>query len=466
MLKLMLIFGVLACPALAQTPASTQTTGAMLNPRGTAEQGEVATSVARRSDARVIGLVPDVFYLPGDEQDDAPSFQRAINAACAGGGRKMDLLSRHYSMRSPIIQSCLVSWVGEGWQEQADGAALRTGTWLDFTAAAFGRDGTTNPITISGELATGSILERFGLTQPVSLPASGDNAWTSPTTPFLILIEQVNGGMEVRDVMCLGVASCIYSHASQRTSFRGIRGQAFRVLIQIDKSFDVGRIEDVHFWPYFSQDARIMTFQQANAVAVLSKRSDTPMMSRLFVLGAYAGLALDASADEGRSVPGGTTTGGMIGSISCDLVRHCLLVTEAASGAQVQVNQIRSFGQRWGADMTAVTSRTGMLADGDVVSIHGPNTTLQIGSYEDFGSGAQSMTLTSPAGASNVQIGSMLVYRARSPANAVLVRQAGSAHGVTINAPPLLTPDAPAGWGIANQGAPGTVSWPDAVKRN
>lgn len=418
--------------------------------------------------SRQLALVPEAFKLAADAGDDARSVQRAINTVCAGGGGQLRLLARHYSMRSPVVQPCLVHWIGQGWQEQPTGVDLTgaslSGTWLDFTAGAFGSTGGTNPITISGVAAAGSIIERLGVSQTVALPAVGDTIWTPPSTPFLLQAENVNGGVEFRDIMCRGVDKCIGAHVSGRTSFRDIRGQAWRVLVKIDKSYDASRLDEIHAWPYYSTDNRVLAFQQANAAVVLSQRSDTPLFGRVFAFGVNAGLAFDASANEG-SLAGGTTTGATVDSLSCDFVRHCLLGTPGAYGVQVQVGQLRSFGQQWGKTDAQVAARDGMLTGSDVIALLGPSAFIQVGNLENYGTDDTTVRMSSPT-PSTVQIGALYAILTRMSANSTLVVMTGGAHTVTLSMPPALTTDQPSGWTLANGNSPGTLSWPTVTKRN
>lgn len=460
---------LLSGAVLAQTPPTF--TGA----NGEAVAGdpikleEMKANLAAKADySGPLALVPDAFRLAADAGDDALAVQRAVNAACTGTSRHMRLLGRHYSMRSPVMQTCLLSWHGQGWQEQPVGTDLTgatlAGTWLDFTAGAFGPSGTSNPVTLSGVYAAGSVIQGIGVSQPVTMPATGASSWTPADTPFLFWADNANGGVEFRDILCRGVNKCLGAHISGRTSFRNIRGQAWRVLVFVDKSYDASRVDEIHAWPYYSTDNRIMAFQQASAAAVLSLRSDTPLFGRIFAFGTNGGLVLDASAAEG-SLGGGTTTGATVDSLSCDFVRHCLLGTVAATGVQVQIGQLRTFGQAWGTTDTQVANRAGMLAGSDVIAMLGGGAVIQVGNLENYGTDDTTVRLTN-ASPANVQIGSAYIIGTRLSANATLTAMTGGTHTVTIGMPPVITADTPSGWLLGNSGSAGSLFWPTSTKRN
>ena len=412
---------------------------------------------------------PDTLKRPSDQTDDAPAIQRAVDALCASTAtRTIRLQARHYAIQSPIVIPCLVHVDGQGWQEQPIGQDLKgtslSGTWLDVAAPAFGPNGTTTPITISGAAAAGSTFQGIALSQPVAMPNPGDKAWSPPQTPFLIAAENVNGGVAFRDILCRGVDKCLLAHVSGRTSFHNIRGQAWRILIRIDKSYDASHLTEIHAWPYYTTNPLVMAFQQANAVAILSERNDTPLFGRIFAFGTNVGIALANSGAE-PNLPGGTTTGATIETLSCDFVRHCLYGTVDAPGIQLQAANIRSYAQDWNATPHQVAQRTGMLPGSDVVALLGPSPFAQIANLDSYGTNDTVIRLSNPA-PGTVQIGSLHAILTRMSPGATLVDLTNAPHAIDLALPPALTPDPPPGWTLTNTRSPGTLAWPTITPRN
>lgn len=84
---------------------------------------------------------------------------------------------------------------------------------------------------------------------------------------------------------------------SGRHYIRGLYGQPLYRGLQVDKCYDVGRIHDVHFWPFWTLDKKILDFQIANATAFIFQRTDWEMVEGVFCWGYRNGIEFSASAD-------------------------------------------------------------------------------------------------------------------------------------------------------------------------
>ncbi|MEO8269655.1 MAG: glycosyl hydrolase family 28-related protein, partial [Aureliella sp.] len=73
---------------------------------------------------------------------------------------------------------------------------------------------------------------------------------------------------------------------------RGLYGQPLGTGIFVDQCFDVGRIEDVHFWSFSSE--ALIPFTQKVAVAFRFARTDWEMLSGCFCLGYKIGFHFTA----------------------------------------------------------------------------------------------------------------------------------------------------------------------------
>jgi len=69
-----------------------------------------------------------------------------------------------------------------------------------------------------------------------------------------------------------------------RHYIRGLYGQPLKTGVFIDKCEDVGRVEDVHFWPFWRADARTMAFTSRHATAFLIGRTDWQYMFNCFAI--------------------------------------------------------------------------------------------------------------------------------------------------------------------------------------
>src|SRR5208283_901251 len=82
-----------------------------------------------------------------------------------------------------------------------------------------------------------------------------------------------------------------------RHYIRGLYGQPLFKGIWVDKCYDIGRIHDVHFWPFWSLDKKILDFTMARATAYIFQRSDWEVVENVFCWGYRVGIELSASKD-------------------------------------------------------------------------------------------------------------------------------------------------------------------------
>lgn len=64
----------------------------------------------------------------------------------------------------------------------------------------------------------------------------------------------------------------------------GLYAQPLKTGLFIDKCEDVGRVENVHFWPFWRTDAKLMAFTSANATAFRIGRTDWEYMFNCFAI--------------------------------------------------------------------------------------------------------------------------------------------------------------------------------------
>jgi hypothetical protein len=86
------------------------------------------------------------------------------------------------------------------------------------------------------------------------------------------------------------------THASGRHLIRGLYGQPLRIGIAVDQCLDIGRIMDVHFWPFWTQDANVEAFIASNGVSFDFMRTDWEVVQDIFSWGYSIGARFRASA--------------------------------------------------------------------------------------------------------------------------------------------------------------------------
>ncbi len=114
---------------------------------------------------------------------------------------------------------------------------------------------------------------------------------------------------------------------SGRHYIRNLYGQPLRRGIQVDKCYDVGRIENVHFWPFWGWDGRpaVQEFMRLNGEAFVFGRTDWQYVLNTFCFGYKIGYRFIATSS-------GSCNGNFLG-IGAD-----------AANVAVQVDQCAPFG--------------------------------------------------------------------------------------------------------------------------
>lgn len=73
---------------------------------------------------------------------------------------------------------------------------------------------------------------------------------------------------------------------------RGLYGQPLKTGIFVDVCLDCGRLEDIHFWPFWSE--KLIPFTRKTATAFVLARTDWEMLSNVFCLGYKVGFHMTA----------------------------------------------------------------------------------------------------------------------------------------------------------------------------
>ncbi len=417
---------MLCCSANAYSPAvpgdSIPNVPTMADAGAAPGQGTLSQAAPRP-----MTLVPDAYKEASDGLDDAPSIQRAIDAACAGTGRTLAFYARRYKINSPITQNCMANWQGQGFEEQAGANYAAAGTWLDIGP---GFSGTlASPINVTA--GAGSVFENFGVAEPSqpapptanydpSFPAGSasphilgytPSTW-SPAPFYYAFSVKGSPGNIFRHIMLDGINQGFHVDHSGRTNFEDIRGQVFNTMFEVHESYDVSRITDVHDWPYWSSADPVMAYGQEHGYVVASYRNDTPFWEDIFGFGLRAVLYMADDAD-------GTTTGIQAGKISCDSVVYCIRVnTGAAAQVTGQFGSLRTFGSKW----STVHPTSLVQYPGSSLLQLDSSAVLQIGSMENFGTDAATVTFNAPKRPSNVLVGSLFVHADHMSAGAFVVK--------------------------------------------
>lgn len=226
------------------------------------------------------------FGARGDGQsDDTAAFQSALDAAArAGGGvvyapRGTYFFAGHLNVPSAVTLKGMWESVPSHVGLRNEGAPRPTddGTTLLVTENR-GREDAPAFITLHDN----STLKGVVLYYPEQKVDQEPEAY-----PWAIAMRGKNPA--VLAVELLNPFNGIDAAHNERHLIRDVQGQPLRRGIYVDDIYDIGRIENVHFNPWWSLKPKLFQWQQANGEAFIIGRSDWQYMFNTFCFGYNVG---------------------------------------------------------------------------------------------------------------------------------------------------------------------------------
>ncbi|MDR1415576.1 MAG: glycoside hydrolase family 55 protein [Odoribacteraceae bacterium] len=125
------------------------------------------------------------------------------------------------------------------------------------------------------------------------------------------------------DVEMLNPYNAIDASDNERALVRNISGQPLRRGIYVDGIYDIGRIENVHWNPWWSMTPTLLAWQKANGEAFIFERTDWHYVLNTFCFGYRVGYKFGGSAS-------GVCNGNFLG-IGADACHTSVLVENSAT---------------------------------------------------------------------------------------------------------------------------------------
>jgi Pectate lyase superfamily protein len=291
------------------------------------------------------------FGAVGDgKTDDTAAFQKALNtAAQAGGGvvyapRGNYLFAGHLDVPNNVALKGMWESVPahNGLRDHDGDKPTDDGTTFLVT----GDEGNENgPAFIT--LHDNSTLKGVVIYYPKQNPAGVPKPY-----PWAIAMRGNNPA--VLAVELLNPYNGIDASQNARHLIRDVQGQPLRRGIFVDSIYDIGRIEDVHFNPWWSIKPRLFHWQEEHGEAFIFGRSDWQYVFNTFCYGYHVGYKFIKTAT-------GVCNGNFLG-IGADDCNTAVLVEDSAPfGLLISNGEFTSF---HGPDPTMVrieTSNTGTV---------------------------------------------------------------------------------------------------------
>jgi len=293
----------------------------------------IQAAVSDYFDVRNFGAVGD------GQTDDTAAFQKALNAAGKAGGGTVYASRGNYFFAGHVDVPSGVTLAGI-WQSVPAHNGIRDrglpkptddGTTFLVTEGAGSEDG---PAFIT--LNTNSTLKGVVLYYPQQNVDDIPKAY-----PWAIAMRGKNPA--VLAVEMLNPYNGIDATRNERHLIRDVHGQPIRRGIMVDAIYDIGRIENVHFNPWWSVKPKLFRWQMENGEAFIFGRSDWQYVFNTFCFGYKIGYKFIRSK-------AGVCNGNFLG-IGADDCHTALLVEQCAP-----------YGL--------------LITNGEFVSFHGPDPTM------------------------------------------------------------------------------------------
>ena len=298
---------------------------------------------AKRAPQADLGLhcwdVHDFGALGDGKTDDTAAFQKALNAAGGAGGGIVYASRGNYFFAGHLNVPNAVTLAGL-WQSVPAHNGIRNrglpkptddGTTFLVTEGAGNEKG---PAFIT--LNTNSTLKGVVLYYPQQ------NVDDIPK-PYPWAIAMRGKNPAVLAVEMLNPYNGIDATRNERHLIRDVQGQPIRRGIMVDAIYDIGRIENVHFNPWWSMKPKLFQWQMENGEAFIFGKSDWQYVFNTFCFGYKIGYKFIRSK-------AGVCNGNFLG-IGADDCYTALVVEQCAP-----------YGL--------------LITNGEFVSFHGPDPTM------------------------------------------------------------------------------------------
>ena len=280
------------------------------------------------------------FGAKGDGQtDDTAAFQKALDAAGTAGGGVVFAPRGNYFFAGRLNVPNAVTLRGL-WESVPAHNGLRDaglpkptddGTTFLVTADA-GTEDAPAFLTLNVNSTLKGVVIYYPNQKPDDVPV-----------PYPYAIAMRGKNPAVLAVELLNPYNGIDASRNERHLIRDVHGQPLRRGIYVDQIYDIGRIENVHFNPWWSMKPKLFQWQMAHGEAFIFGRTDWQYVFNTFCFGYKVGYRF-------IKTPAGVCNGNFLG-IGADDCQTALVVDECAP-----------YGL--------------LITNGEFVSFHGPDPTM------------------------------------------------------------------------------------------
>lgn len=286
----------------------------------------VSLALSMNSEALTLNVC-DYGAIADGKTDATSAFQKALDAATSQPGSSAYAPAGTYLIAGTIRIPASTTLKGD-----YSGPGRQKGTIILST---FGKGKSDGPgcIVMSG----GSGLCGIAVIYP------GQKAESREPIPYPYAITGA-GDVRIQDIYLHNAYQGINLDGAHTNSVRNVWGEPLKVGINVDHCYDISRIENVHFWPYFTLDKPMREWVQQNGVAFQFGRSDWQYCLNTFSFGYHTGYRFfrtgESKPSAGVVYPAGTTNGNFVGigadkcAIGVD-VEDCFNIDVSITNAEI-----------------------------------------------------------------------------------------------------------------------------------
>lgn len=273
------------------------------------------------------------FGAKGDGiSDSTHAFQRALDEAGKNGGGVVYAPKGNYLFKGHLVVPSGVTLRG-AWESVPAHNGIRDaglpkptddGTTFLITGGAGSEEG---PAFIT--LNTNSTLKGVVLYYP-------NQKTDDVPVPYPWAIAMRGKNPAVLDVEMLNPYNGIDATQNERHLIRNVQGQPLRRGVLVDQIYDIGRIENVHFNPWFSMKPKLFEWQMQNGEAFIFGRSDWQYVLNTFCYGYRVGYRF-------TQTKAGVCNGNFLGIGADDCLIAVLVEQTAPMGVLITNGEFVSF---------------------------------------------------------------------------------------------------------------------------
>ncbi len=283
--------------------------------------------------------VVDFGAAAGGEKDCTEAFQKALDAAHAANGGRVVVPAGRYRFDGTLTVPPNVALAGTFAYSPAH-AGIRDeggekpvyGSVLEPYAGAGSEDGA--PFVT---LQANATLQGFCIHYPAQNPKA------DAPTPYPWAVRMRGNNPAVLDVELLNPYNGIDASENQRALIRNIHGQPIHTGLYVDTIYDIGRIENVHWNPWWTINTPVYQWQLEHGVGFVFGRTDWHYVINTFCFGYNVGYKF-------IETKAGATNGNFLGIGADDCYTSVLFEQSAPMGI--------------------------LITNGEFVSFHGPDPTM------------------------------------------------------------------------------------------